>query len=75
VAGSCEYGDEPSGSGDTKLVSYERLLVPVAARSKSQVLVAWVVESWVRMSMGVWMFINFVYILCCPMSVESFATG
>jgi hypothetical protein len=22
VAGSCEYGDEPSGSGGTKLVSY-----------------------------------------------------
>jgi hypothetical protein len=57
------------------LVSYERLLVPVAARSKSQVLAAWVVESWVRMSMGVWMFINIVYILCCLMSVESFATS
>jgi hypothetical protein len=35
VAGCCEYGDEPSSSGATKLVSYNRVLIPVSKLSPS----------------------------------------
>jgi hypothetical protein len=36
VAGSCEYGDEPAGSGATELVSLERNLIQSLAETKGK---------------------------------------
>jgi hypothetical protein len=37
---------------------------PVAARSKATA--AWLLGSRVRISLGAWMFVCCVYVLCCP---------
>jgi hypothetical protein len=40
--------------------------VPVAARSKVQVLTAWLLGSWVRIPLGTWMFV-FEFVLPCAL--------
>jgi hypothetical protein len=54
-------------------VCYVWVCGPRGLRRRSAV--AWLLGSWVRKPLGTWMFVSCVYMLCCPVCVEAFATG
>jgi hypothetical protein len=49
--------------------------IPVAARSKAKSATACLLGSRVRITLGAWMFVSRVYMLCCPVWVQASAMG
>jgi hypothetical protein len=52
VAGSCEYGDEPSGSGATELVKYSKATVVYKVTVEAMLFKVIIITMWSKVTLS-----------------------